>query len=259
MMIIAADFKRDMDRVIDYVNLSVATFDLAKASTSRFRSSHPLAIAARDVHGQVRALTTMGLSLACEGAYLSACAQFEQAVRDVIEEAVMQSIAKKVQFALLPIKMQEHHISGCGIILQNLRQDRFRHLNMQAIISSLYECVSPGETPVSLVVEAYSSNERNFKPKILSEHFKKLGVTKLWNLLGQDPSVQNHFETTSAADAERFAMERLERIMDKRNNIIHRNSSFTAPSDVEAKESATFFTAVIEGLCRTMTAHVASL
>jgi len=84
-----------------YVDLSVATFDLAKASLSRFRSTHAIAVAAKDVHAKARAMP-LGISLACEGAYLSACAQFEQGVRDLIDEAAIQAVGRKGTFALLP-------------------------------------------------------------------------------------------------------------------------------------------------------------
>lgn len=258
MLTIATTFKVSMDRVIGFVDLSVATFDLAKPSLSRFRSSHLVAVAARDVYAKARA-NPLGLSLACEGAYLSACAQFEQGVRDLIEEAAIQAAAKKGTFALLPAEMQENHTDGCGNILQNLTQDKFKHLTAAGIVSALHGCVVSGAAPISLVVEAFSSNERNFKPQIISEHVKRLGLKKVWNLLGLQPCLQAHFKTASPADAEKFARERLERIMDKRNTIIHRGKGFAAPSNDEVRECATFFTALIEALARVLIDYVASL
>lgn len=258
MLAIATTFKADMDRVIGFVDLSVATFDLAKPSLSRFRSAHAIAVAARDVYAKARAIS-LGLSLACEGAYLSACAQFEQGVRDLIDEAATQAAAKKGTFALLPAEMRDNHTDGCGSILQNLSQDKFKHLSAPGIVTALHGCVVAGAAPVSLVVEAFSSNERNFRPQILSEHVKRLGLKKVWNLLGLQPCLQAHFATASPADSEKFARERLERIMDKRNTIIHRGKGFAAPSDAEVRECATFFAALIEALARVLIDYVAAL
>jgi len=258
MLTIATTFQSNMDRVIDFVDLSLATFDLAKPSLSRFRSTHPVAVAARDVYAKVRAIP-LGLSLACEGAYLSACAQFEQAVRDLIEEAAIQAAAKKGTFALLPAEMQAFHTNGCGNILQNLTQDKFKHLTAAGIVGALHGCVVTGAAPLSLVVEAFSSNERNFKPHIISEHVKRLGVKKVWNLLALQPVLQGHFGTASPADAEKFARERLERIMDKRNTIIHRGKGFAAPSDAEVRECANYFKALAEALARVLVDYIASL
>jgi hypothetical protein len=202
---------------------------------------------------------SLGVSLACEGAYLSACAQFEQCVRDLIDEAAIQAVGKKGTFTLLPSKMQEEHTNGCGRILHNLAQDKYKHLSAAGIVAALHGCVVTGAAPAALIVEAFSSNERNFKPQIVSEHVGKLGVRRVWKLLGQKPCLQTNFGTTSPTDAERFAQERLERIMDKRNTIIHRAKGFAAPSDAETKECATFFGALTEALAHVLVDYVASL
>jgi hypothetical protein len=258
VLTISADFKNGMDRITGFVDLSVATFDLAKASLSRFRSTQAIAVGARQVHAKARAIP-LGLSLACEGAYLSASAQFEQTVRDLIDESAIQAIAKKGTFALLPLKMQAEHTNGCGRILQNLESDKYKHLSVHGIVAALHGCVVTSTAPAPLVVEAFSSNERNFKPNIISEHVGKLGVTNVWRRLGLQPSLQAHFGTTSDTDADRFARERLERIMDKRNAIMHRGRAFVAPSAAETKECVAFFTALTEALARILVDYVANL
>lgn len=255
MLSIAADFKISMDRVISYVDLSVATFDLAKASLARFRSTHDIAVSVRDVHAKARAMP-LGVSLACQGAYLIACAQFEQGVRDLIDETATQAASKTGTFVLLPIKMQKEHTNGCGRILQNLNQDKYRHLSAAGIVAALHGCVVAGVTPAALIVEAFSSNERNFKPQIIAEHVNRLGVKNVWELLGPQPSLQTHFGTASPKDVERFARERLERIMDKRNTTIHRSKGFAAPSESETRECTMFFTALIDALAHVLADYI---
>ncbi len=258
MITIAKTFQGSMDRVISFVDLNLATFNLAKPTLSRFRSSHPVAIAAKDVYKKARAIP-LGLSIACEGAYLSACAQYEQAVRDLIEETAIQAAAKKTAFAMLPPEMQECHTNGCGVILQNLAQDKFKHLTAAGIVGTLHGCVVARSVPLSLVVEAFSSNERNFKPQIVSEHAKRLGVKNVWKLIAVQPGISAHFGTASAADTEKFARERLERIMDMRNAIIHRGRGFVAPSDTEVRECANFFKALIQALAVVLDNYITRL
>lgn len=258
MLAVATAFKGNMDRIVAFVELNVALFDLAKVGVGRFRSRHAIAASVRDVHSRARAIP-LGLSLACEGAYLCACAQFEQCVRDLIDEAAIQSVAKKGTFALLPDTMQDEHTKRCGKILQNINQDKYSHLGAASVVAALHGCVVTGASPAALVVEAFSSNERNFKPGIVSEHLGKLGVSRVWELLGQQACLQAHFRTISAPDAERFARQRLERIMDTRNTIIHRGRGFVPPSDSEAMECATFFVALSEALARVLCDYAARI
>jgi len=257
-MSITTDFSAAMDRIVTFIELNVAAFDLAKPELTKLRSNHAVAVAAKEVHHKARAIP-MGLSLACEGAYLSACAQFEQCVRDLIEEAALQTAAKLATFAQLPRQMQEEHTNGCAKILQNLTQDRYQHLSHSTIVSALYACMVSGANPMSLIVEAFSSNDRNFKPEIVSQHVNRLGISKVWKLMGQEPSLQAFFSGALPTDTQRYAYAKLEGIMDARNAIIHRGKTFAAPTDSEAKECAKFFAALTNALSGVLHTHVASL
>ena len=97
------------------------------------------------------------------------------------------------------------------------------------------------------------------KHRIVSEHVGRLGVKQVWTLLSQQPALQTHFGTASPTDAARFARERLERIMDKRNTIIHRAKGFAAPSEADTRECAMFFTGLTEALAHVLVDYVASL
>lgn len=257
MLTISADFARQINQALAFLDLVVSAFDLAKVNKSRFQSKHGLGKAALDIYAKARAIPT-GMSLACEGIFLSVCAQFEQVIRELIEEAAMQVASKKGAFSLLPAKMQEEHTVGCGVILEN-RYDKFGHLSQSAVAASLHGClVSPTGT-CSLVVEAFSNNERNFKSRIVAEQVGKLGVISLWPSLSQQTCLQAHFGSASADDTRKFACERLDRIMDKRNVIIHRGVGFAAPSDAEVRECANFFIALAEALGRVLANYVSTV
>jgi RiboL-PSP-HEPN len=253
---IVANFRIGIQKIEAFVDLNVATFDLAKTNPSRFRSRHATADAAKNVHAKARAIP-LGVSLACEGAYLSACAQFEKGVRDLIEEAALQMVGKKGSFALLPQKMQDEHTNGCAKILHTIKMDKHRHLTAHRIVSALHGCLVSNAPPTALIVEAFSSNANNFRPDVVADHVGKLGVSKVWDLLGSELCLQAHFNSTSPTDTIKFSRERLHRIMDKRNHMIHRGSSFAAPSVSETTECTSFFRSLIEALGHVLIDHVA--
>lgn len=258
MLSIASAFKADVARIEAFVELSESTFDLARVSISGLAGTHPIYASVINVHTKARAIPA-GLSLACEGAYLSICAQYEQCVRDLVEATAIDAVTKKGQFALLPQKMREAHLQGCGMILQKLKRDKYKHLSASAIASALHGCVVASASPATLVVEAFSSNERNFKPDTVTEHFGKLGISDLWKLLGQQACLQSHFRTASPADATKFAMERLERIIDTRNGLSHRARGVASPSPSDVGECASFVVALSEALANVLDSYVASL
>ena len=256
---IATKFSTDMRGLKDYISLVVATFDLAKTDKRRLRSKHVLARAALDLHARARSLT-LGLSLACEGTYLIACAQFEQLVRDMLEEAANQASSKKTAFLDLPPKMREAHTKGCAAILSKITQDKFRHLSESSVAVSLHSCLvgSPSGSAYNLLVEAFSNNENNFKPEVVADHFKKLGVSDPWESLSGQSYLQNYFKFTSA-DTKRASKERLERIMDQRNIIMHRNKSVERLGVPEVIECAEFFDALSQSMAEVLSKYVLSI
>jgi hypothetical protein len=257
MLTIAKNFAAEMAQIVAFVDLSSATFALARADLKRFRSKHALGIAAVDLHARARAASS-GLPLACEGAFLTACAQFELAVRGVIEETANRAAAKKANFRSLPIVMQEEHVDGCARILQKWKLDKYKHLPPNVVINSLTTCYSKG-VRYSLVVEAFSSNDANFRPETITKHMKKLGLNKLWEKLSRETCLQIYFGGVSVKDTSRFSAETLKSLMEKRNTIIHRGKSFASPSSKEVEDGAKFFSVLIEALANVTTTYVATL
>ena len=257
-MSIAARFRSDMDKIVLFVDLIETTFDLARNSLDRFRSRHPVALAAKGVHAKARAVHG-GLPLASEGVFLSACAQFEQCIRDIIEEAASHAINRMARFDMLPQNMQKEHLNGCAKILQHLGQDKYKYLTSEGIVTSLHSCLPASSGSPKLVLEAFSSNEKNFKPNIIAEHMKRLGVEQVWERIGQQTCLQKHLGLSNPQDCTRISKESLERIMDQRNYTIHRSRSYSAPSTTQVREHASYFAVLTEAIAGVLVSHIASL
>lgn len=72
----------EMDRVIASAELTQAAFEIAKHDLSGFRSKHDVAPSVKTVHQKVQLVQSNMPIL--DGIYLSACAQFELVVRELI-------------------------------------------------------------------------------------------------------------------------------------------------------------------------------
>ena len=260
MLTVAASFSAQMRRIEGYADLVLAVFELAKLPLTPLRGRQALTTAIGDAHAKAR-LIMLGDSLALEGAFLSACAMFEETIRDMIEVCADRMAAIKTAYSDLPEKMRKAYLDGCGFILQSLDEDKFAHLTESAIIASLTSCyMTPTPPPpYSLVVEALSSHRNNLRADVLKDTVGKLGITDLWRKLGKETALQTHFSTTNPEDATKFSRTRLDSNMSKRNATIHRGISFVAPTGAEVKECAAFFDSLVKSLANVLDAYVATL
>lgn len=259
MLSIAAKFSREMDNIIKFIELNESSFALAKSDLKKFHSKHAIATSARVVHANARAIP-LGIGLACEGAYLTGCARYEEALRNLIEEAVVQLQSRVLIYENLSEKMKDAHQNGCAEIIQNIKHDKFKHLSPLAIVTNLMLCLKStkaSKAPYMLIVEAFSSNERNFKPKIIAEHFTRLGLKSLWPEIGKDAQLKTFLKTSTDEDTRNIAEAQLESIMDKRNLIMHRGRGLATPSTTEVIDGVRFLVELIGVLARLLDSYVA--
>ena len=255
---VAVNFSAEMKRVVEFVDLITALFGMAKTPLTSLRCKRFLAESIKDVHARTRALK-LGDSLALEGVYLSSCALFEQAVRDLIDAAAFQIVGKKPVFSDLPGSMQKSHLQGCIDILKK-KQDKFSHLTPQIVITSMASCYRASTTgSYTIISEALSSHAHNFRSEELKTCIGRLGVQDLWRRLGSEIALQNLFGGTSPTDTMNFSKTRLDAIMQQRNQTMHRSPSFAPPAAKDVKECAGFLDALTESLANVLVSHVSNI
>jgi hypothetical protein len=257
MRTVATAFSVEMRRVDEFVDIIVSLFYLSKQTLTHVRARRVLLSAITDIYTKTKAIR-LGDSLAFEGAFLTACALFEEAIRNMVETAALQIAAKKPSYTDLPDKMREEQFQGCVDILRSRGQDKYRHLPPGTILSSMATCESLfGATTYSLTVEALSGHTNNFRADVLKDTVGRLGIKELWPKLSNETRLQSLFGTTTAADAQNFSVARLNAIMGQRNGIIHRSVSFAPPTAKDVKECAAFFETLVDSLANVLVAYVA--
>lgn len=258
MRTIATRFAADMAEIDAFVDLLTATLDLAKQDPKGLRSKHAIATQALFVHGKARALVSRAVLF--DGPYLTTCAYFELAVRELVEVFVSRLNRRSRTYSHLPKVIQEWHPLGNAEILLNLKRPQFGHLTAEAILKNLASCVVKSGASYQLTPEAFSNNERNFAPDILSDMFKKrLGLEKLWSKLARDAQLQAFLGSTTEALVEKLAWDRLDEAMKRRNSIIHRGRTYYTTSETEVRECSRYFAVLIAALAEVLENHLAAI
>lgn len=259
MQSVAAKFSQDMQQVEVYIDLVNSAFDLAKYDYKNLRSKHPVALGAIGVCQTARKLgSTVEVY---DGSYLSICAQYELAVRNLIEVFTNHMNIKIPMYSNLPEQIRTWYPKGCSVILLNMGGDKYQNITQVSVMSSLASCVKCSlKKPYNLIPEAFSDHEHNLRDKVIEDIFdERLGLQKVWQKLGRETVLSTHLGSTNSQTTEQRARSKLNGVMLQRNNIIHRGQGFYHPGESELRDTARYFSVLVSSLANVMDKYLASI
>jgi len=257
MRSIAGLFGKEMDRVVAFLETISIAYQLAKENPTGITSKKKFIENARRLRKVINSCTDMNV-VAYDGAYLHACAEYELTVRYLIERYVDRAASKCQDYLHLPKEMREWYPVGCSSVVLNITQDKFRHLTVSTLVSSLASTTK--RKKYSLIGDAFSDNSVNIWPETIDEMFRtRIGIEKIWQKLSRENGLQTALGTTVPATAEQVARRKLSALLHRRNDIIHRGKTYYAPSETEVRECALFFKALVANLSEIMEKHCAAL
>ncbi len=259
MRTVAATFDKTVSGVVDFVELTNAVFDLARIDTAHlaaqngFQEISIVQVKARALPGRT--------SVALEGAFLSNCAHYELAVRDLIEAFISQVSTKLTAFHHIPRAIRDWHPRGCAKIMLELERDKFQHLTADTITKAISSCETASiKAPYRFLLDAFSAHERNLSANVVEDMLaRRLGIDKIWQRLSHRPEMESYFGTNNHEMLERLSRSRLDDLIQRRNGIIHRGRATYAISQTELVEASTFLRVLITSLAEIMTAVLAAL
>ncbi|AQX74568.1 hypothetical protein B1772_03490 [Dehalococcoides mccartyi] len=259
MNILSARFSDDMRKTEEFVDLIKSTFDLAKQDIKHLRSKHPIMVNALDVHTKARKLG--GTSEVYDGAFLTICAQYEFTVRDLIETFAGNLSSKIPIFQNLPDIIRSYYPKGCATLLLHIDQEKYNHLTQQDVLSSLASCVNCSTgSPYHFVVDAFSNHERNLNAGVINEIYsQRLGMKDIWKRIARQTALADYLGSKDKNTVEKIAKEKLDGAIKHRNNIIHRGRSFSHTGESEVRNTAQYFSALMDSLAIVMDKYEQSL
>jgi hypothetical protein len=259
MLNVAAKVATAMRQVAMLLDVLAASVGVAQVSPKGFRSKHPLARAALSLQQRFPASSAL-TTVVHDGAYLTLCADFELALRELVIRYVEEAQRKCPDYNHLPQRMRDWYPRGCGELLVNLSQDRFRHLTQSEIHRSLASCLGSPAKSYFLVGDAYAYNNRNFWPNDLAQHFdERLGIPKIWQKLSRNGRLQVALGCNVPATAEMLARKKLEGLLSRRNDIVHRGKLYYTASDSEVRAAASYCTDLTQAVAEMLVEQLAAI
>lgn len=244
------DVERSVDLVGDLKMLGAAT-----APPSSLRS--PLCRAATTVRSSILAQRTWE-TIALDGSLLYIAAQFEEAVRGLVEKLIQLKCQRVAKYDDLPEELRDHNTRLIGELLRRRENPRDPTVDHIQVVEDFLQCQRTG-VPVRLYVQGFSQHDRNLTPDQLKGLMKRAGVAELWPSIGRDPDLQDHLNCVGDENAAiTQARNRLSSFISDRNMISHRGPAYQTIGPTVMRDYVAFFRAFFQALVGALESHIAA-
>jgi hypothetical protein len=247
MDIILGEFERDLQRVCKQLDLIDALKAFIGLDAPAEDNPTDFLQKAKIIHNEVREVHA-DLPILVGTLTLYIAGRFEDFSRTLFEDLCQRLAQRADNFKSLPKKMQEALMVYTAVIIQSPRKYGYGDGAAASFIATLNENLSSAGKLTAVNHKCLSITEANMKPDILKELFERIGVSDFWKKIGQQASIQAHFETLDPSEAEKKTKTELTELMDLRNLVAHPSGTINWPSTEKIREYTRFLNVLAKAL-----------
>lgn len=234
MQSVLSIFQDELARIKSYVAASEETIRFGSTPSS---IQVPPEVSAFKAVIQAAGLRVFRTSF--DGALLTLGASFEQFVRGIVSRFLETLPGQVHTYGDLPDAIQESNERLTGEALAG-RLPNYLQINRSDLVQNLYNC-QQGLTPYILNSQVIASSERNFTASELGEFLRRLGITRLWDQISEESSVQSWAGANSVSTASPRVQVKLNEFISDRNNLAHRGSEVPSLGPSTIREYLDYF------------------
>jgi hypothetical protein len=141
-------------------------------------------------------------------------AVYEKFVKSLITNWLEILPACVVEYKDLEERIRESHRIGTGRLLVDLSKNRFKHLPLKRVVSSLFSGVNE-DSEYDLIPDAFLLHEQNLRKDELNKLICNAGIDNAWSW------IQNHREVKQYISDDKKAESELDQLILFRNQAAH--------------------------------------
>jgi hypothetical protein len=246
-----AEFESDVDRVCQLLNL-IKTFRAFAASTppgAVVSGSDQWFEAMALLDSARRSRTDLPIVSASIQLYLAG--RFEFFVRQTVELVASEIASKANGFSDLPEQLRSELKSRTLDIAQEPRRYGYDDIAADALLRSLVAATRTTTAPLIISTEVLALTEANMKDRVLADVMKRVGVKEFWKDVGKQADMKLLLDTQTDGETTAAAQNRLNEIMDERNQVAHPTASTSFPDPDMVLGSAEFLRGLAQ-ICKSL-------
>ena len=182
------------------------------------------------------------------GLVISLAGAFEQFVRRILRDAVLNVNKSELPFDDLNDGLRRQNAYRTGIALQTIFEP-LDHLELdyELLSKNIGTCWIGSKKPV-LNADAFGIFLSVISPEKLSDALQRIGIRLQWDVLGKDSGVRNALKKEDARETAKALQEFLKRFGQTRNKIAHTGSSGIVVAETDFEQLLKVFRSFVRAL-----------
>ncbi len=164
--------------------------------------------------------------------------RFEYFVRQVIQSAAEDIASKVASYVALPDSIRNELRVRTLEVAQQPRRYGFDEAEAAALLESLVNNQRGAVAPLTINAEVLSITESNMKDRVIADLMKRVGMESFWSEIGKQAQVKLHLEKQNDRETTAEVQNRLNAIMEERNQIAHPTAATQFPDPDQVLNSA---------------------
>lgn len=166
--------------------------------------------------------------------------RFEYFARQIVQ-TVAEDMADGVEkYVCLPETLRKQLSKRTLEVAQNPRRYGYDERQAEAFLLNLAENLNGGSCPPSISATVLCITDANLKDRILAGLMQRVGIEGFWKDVGKQTRLKLILEKTTDGEATAEAQNRLNRLMDERNQIAHPTSATSFPDPDQVLRTSVF-------------------
>jgi len=173
--------------------------------------------------------------------------RFENFVKETFED-LCDTLAHDCQeFSHLPKQMRNNLIILTAEVVSHPRKYGHADNGVTAFINTLADNLN-GLPLVNVNSKCLSITSENMWPDTIREIYARIGVTNVWDRLGQQACLQTYFQTEDVGKTTHDSKSRLKTFMELRNKIAHPSGTLEWPSPKQLETYIDFISSLSQAI-----------
>lgn len=229
------EFTKDIDRAGKLLDLINSFREFAGQPGDLTGYSHDLWNAAQGVR--------VDLPILSGSLLLYLCGRFEFFVRELVGTVVDDLVDKARKYDELPESLRREYLNRTLTINASPGKFNYTKSDASALAAELANNLAGngGGPNLRINSDIITITDSNMHQGMLADIFRRVGITNLWDTLGQQLPLKTHIGESTNEGCKRAASSRLDEIMKLRNTVAHPISNMTFPDVKEVQEVAEYF------------------
>lgn len=166
--------------------------------------------------------------------------RFEFFISESIEVATDRLVAAASNYNALPEATRKYLRSKTLEVAKDPKKYRLEDAEVTQLLEDLVQRDKPGESYFNVDSRLISMTDRNMRPDMVEDIFKRIGLEKVWEEIGKQVDIKLYFGTNADGQCKEAARRRLNDLMAERNEVAHPTGSTSFPSADEVLEYMRF-------------------